>query len=206
MVATLTAPVPVRNKVGRPRAFQDEDVYRVMVDVISHVGYSGLTFALIAAQIHCTTSALIRRFGDKQALVNGFIAWLSTGTNDETTAYLNSLDPLERIEARWMMPRTNTKNGIRSSFSPFSSKRGAIRHTAPELAIWECDSNVQSSVISTTQSLGDRSRRPTRLNSATRSFARSWDVSPCGWIISGDRSAAQSIAHSPMCLRHIKPE
>ena len=110
MVATLTAPMPVRNKVGRPRAFQDEDVYRVMVSVVSHVGYSGLTFALIAAQIHCTTSALIRRFGDKQALVNGFIGWLSTGPNEEATAHLASLEPLERIEERWMMPRTNAKN------------------------------------------------------------------------------------------------
>ena len=68
---------PGQNRVGRPRAFQDDDVYRVMTNVISDVGYSGLTFALIAAQIKCTTSALIRRFGDKRSLVQGFILWLA---------------------------------------------------------------------------------------------------------------------------------
>ena len=48
-----------------------------MTNVIAEVGHSGLTFALIAAQIKCTTSALIRRFGDKRSLVQGFILWLA---------------------------------------------------------------------------------------------------------------------------------
>jgi len=110
MVATLAPqPIaPVRNKVGRPRAFQDEDVYRVMVDVISEVGYSGLTFALIAAQIRCTTSALIRRFGDKQSLVQGFISWLSSDQDDSENAALADLEPIDRIKARWLRARTNS--------------------------------------------------------------------------------------------------
>ena len=99
----------VPNKVGRPRAFQDEDVYKVMMNVISRVGYSGLTFALIAEQIKCTTSALIRRFGDKRSLIQGFILWLS---QQQGTIYdLNGkkiASPIERIRARWLVSSTDT--------------------------------------------------------------------------------------------------
>jgi AcrR family transcriptional regulator len=98
---------PGQARVGRPRAFQDEDVYRVMTNVISDVGYSGLTFALIAAQIKCTTSALIRRFGDKRSLVQGFILWLA---DQQETAFQDYRDkqvsPLNILRGRWFIPAT----------------------------------------------------------------------------------------------------
>ena len=107
-----TAPLGrVPNKVGRPRAFQDEDVYRVMLNVISKVGYSGLTFALVAAQIKCTTSALIRRFGDKRSLVQGFILWLSHQQDNTISQIGNgSVSPLERLRSKWFMG--NARSGI----------------------------------------------------------------------------------------------
>lgn len=92
----------VVRKVGRPRAFQDEDVYRAMSRVIGEVGYTGLTFALIAVQIGCTTSALIRRFGDKRALVQGFIAWLERQQSERFAEGRASFtSPLEALKARW---------------------------------------------------------------------------------------------------------
>jgi AcrR family transcriptional regulator len=97
------------NKVGRPRAFQDEDVYRVMMDVIAEVGYARLTFALVSVQIKCTTSALIRRFGDKKSLVRGFIAWITEQQNALFRMYDDQgLSPLEVLRARLYLP-TNSK-------------------------------------------------------------------------------------------------
>jgi AcrR family transcriptional regulator len=136
MVATLApqANAPVRNKVGRPRAFQDEDVYRVMVEVISEVGYSGLTFALIATQIRCTTSALIRRFGDKQALVQGFIAWLSTDQQEGESDSLADLAPIERIKARWLRARTNSPKAKPELFLAFFIEARSDPAYRPRLA------------------------------------------------------------------------
>lgn len=95
----------IPNKVGRPRAFQDDDVYRVMMGVISEVGYARLTFALIAAEIKCTTSALIRRFGDKRSLVQGFILWI---TKQQEALFGQSegrnLSPLDVLRARFYLP------------------------------------------------------------------------------------------------------
>jgi AcrR family transcriptional regulator len=104
---------PTHNKVGRPRAFQDEDVYRVMTNVIAEVGYSGLTFALIAAQIKCTTSALIRRFGDKRSLVQGFILWLAGLQEEAFQEYRDKqVSPLNTLRGRWLIP-AQTESGIR---------------------------------------------------------------------------------------------
>ena len=107
-----TAARPGHNKVGRPRAFQDEDVYRVMTNVIADVGYSGLTFALIAAQIKCTTSALIRRFGDKRSLVQGFILWLANLQEEAFRQYRDKqVSPLSTLRGRWLLP-PETETGI----------------------------------------------------------------------------------------------
>jgi AcrR family transcriptional regulator len=107
---------PGQNRVGRPRAFQDDDVYRVMTNVISDVGYSGLTFALIAAQIKCTTSALIRRFGDKRSLVQGFILWLAEQQEAAFQQYRDKqVSPLNTLRGRWFVPvqpGTNVKEMV----------------------------------------------------------------------------------------------
>jgi AcrR family transcriptional regulator len=100
------APVArIPNKVGRPRAFQDDDVYRVMMSVISEVGYARLTFSLIAAEIRCTTSALIRRFGDKKSLVQGFITWVTERQEVLFAQYADrDLSPLDVLRARAYLP------------------------------------------------------------------------------------------------------
>ena len=104
---------PVHNRVGRPRAFQDDDVYRVMANVIADVGYSGLTFALIAAQIKCTTSALIRRFGDKRSLVQGFILWLAGLQENSFQQYRDKqISPLNMLRGRWLIPTVQSKGVV----------------------------------------------------------------------------------------------
>ena len=96
---------PTPGRVGRPRAFQDDDVYRVMTNVIDEVGYAGLTFALIAAQIKCTTSALIRRFGDKRSLVQGYIMWLAGRQDEFFQQYRDKqISPLNMLRARFFIP------------------------------------------------------------------------------------------------------
>lgn len=101
-MSTLLTMAPVVRKVGRPRAFQDEDVHMAMARVIGDVGYTGLTFALIADQIGCTTSALIRRFGDKRALVQGFIAWLERQQSARLAELRTDFaSPLDAIKSRW---------------------------------------------------------------------------------------------------------
>lgn len=110
---------PTPGRVGRPRAFQDDDVYRVMTSVISEVGYSGLTFALIAAQIKCTTSALIRRFGDKRSLVQGYIMWLAGRQDEFFQQYRDKhISPLNMIRARFFIPITPKPDVVEMSEEP----------------------------------------------------------------------------------------
>jgi AcrR family transcriptional regulator len=134
MVATLDIQAPVRRKVGRPRAFQDEDVFRVMVSVVSEVGYSGLTFALVAAQIHCTTSALIRRFGDKEMLVQRFITWISTTAEANSESTLSDLTPLDRIYAGWFSPRSEKGRAMPEMYLTFFVEARSNPAYRPQLA------------------------------------------------------------------------
>ena len=110
---------PAPGRVGRPRAFQDDDVYRVMTSVIADVGYSGLTFALIAQQIKCTTSALIRRFGDKRSLVQGYIMWLAGRQNEFFQQYRDKqISPLNMLRARYFIPITPKPDIVEMSEEP----------------------------------------------------------------------------------------
>jgi AcrR family transcriptional regulator len=87
-----------------------------MSRVISEVGYTGLTFSLIADQIGCTTSALIRRFGDKRALVQGFITWLERQQSERFTEGRSSFaSPLEALKARWFI---GDSNGLAAEVDP----------------------------------------------------------------------------------------
>lgn len=129
-----TQQAPVRRKVGRPRAFQDEDVFRVMVSVVSEVGYSGLTFALIAAQIHCTTSALIRRFGDKEMLVQRFITWISTNAEANSDTAMADMAPLDRIYAGWFTARSNAGKAMPEMFLTFFIEARSNPAYRPQLA------------------------------------------------------------------------
>lgn len=109
------------NKVGRPRAFQDDDVYRVMMGVISEVGYARLTFALIAVQIKCTTSALIRRFGDKKSLVQGFILWI-TQQQEEPDAMSHA----SAMSARFARFRLISGPALVSASRPFEEQATTV--------------------------------------------------------------------------------
>ena len=135
MVATAeVTQQPVRRKVGRPRAFQDEDVFRVMVSVVSEVGYSGLTFALVAAQIHCTTSALIRRFGDKEMLVQRFITWISTNAESHDGNAEKEIEPLERIYLGWFTARSESGKAMPEMFLTFFVEARSNPAYRPQLA------------------------------------------------------------------------
>jgi AcrR family transcriptional regulator len=135
MVATSEiSQLPARRKVGRPRAFQDEDVFRVMVNVVSEVGYSGLTFALVAAQIHCTTSALIRRFGDKEMLVQRFITWISARAEAGQSTAFADMSPLERIYAGWFRTRSDFGKSMPEMFLTFFVEARSNPAYRPQLA------------------------------------------------------------------------
>jgi AcrR family transcriptional regulator len=134
MVALSEVSQPPRRKVGRPRAFQDEDVFRVMVNVVSEVGYSGLTFALVAAQIHCTTSALIRRFGDKEMLVQRFITWISTTTESQDGSAAKQMKPLDRIYAGWFTTRSDSGRAMPEMFLTFFVEARSNPAYRPQLA------------------------------------------------------------------------
>ncbi|HQY29818.1 MAG TPA: TetR/AcrR family transcriptional regulator [Thermomicrobiales bacterium] len=141
--------VPDRKKVGRPRAFQDEDVFRIMVQVVSKVGYSGLTFALIAEQIHCTTSALIRRFGDKQHLVQRFISWL-TERAEANEAYISvDPDPMKRIYASWTSSRSDGGRIMPEMFLVFFIEARSNPAYRPQLG--ELTDSFRTSVTSSLQ-------------------------------------------------------
>lgn len=72
---------PVR-RLGRPRSFSDRDVFEAISAVLREEGYTALTLAAVAERVGRTPSALLRRYGDKQELLCGYLDWLAR-SNEE---------------------------------------------------------------------------------------------------------------------------
>lgn len=96
-------------KVGRPRAFEDADVFNAIRAVLIRDGFYELTLNAVANQLDVSTPALARRFGDKHEMLEAYLDY----TDAHISRYLEQLkhefdSPLDSLRARWRIPVRNT--------------------------------------------------------------------------------------------------
>lgn len=92
-------------KVGRPRAFQDTDVYAAISSVLIRDGFHELTLGAVANELDVSTPALARRFGDKHEMLQAYL--------ENTDRYVERIcaefalrysSPIDSLRARWKLP------------------------------------------------------------------------------------------------------
>jgi AcrR family transcriptional regulator len=90
---------------GRPRTFQDEDVFGAVTRVLAQSGYAQLTLEAVAAELGCTAPAISRRFGSKRGLIRAYLDW-SLGAVHERfeRASHEAGSPLEAMRSRVSIP------------------------------------------------------------------------------------------------------
>jgi AcrR family transcriptional regulator len=103
---------PIR-KVGRPRAFEDVDVFNAIRTVLIRDGFYELTLNAVANQLKVSTPALARRFGDKHEMLEAYLDY----TDSHIARYLEQLkhefdSPLDSLRARWRISVRNTPEEI----------------------------------------------------------------------------------------------
>jgi AcrR family transcriptional regulator len=96
-------------KVGRPRAFEDADVFDAIRLVLIRDGFYELTLGAVANQLGVSTPALARRFGDKHEMLEAYLDY----TDAKIAGHLEQLkhefdSPLDSLRARWRIPVRNT--------------------------------------------------------------------------------------------------
>lgn len=104
---------PVRRQVGRPRTYDDHEVFQATAAVLARSGHAGLTLAAVAADLGCTAPALNNRFGSKVDLLIAFYDWsikLAGERFDRVRAEFVS--PLDALRARFAMPAAERQDEI----------------------------------------------------------------------------------------------
>jgi AcrR family transcriptional regulator len=94
-------------EAGRPRLYQDADIFAATSAVLAEHGVQRLTLGAVARQIGCTAQALIRRFGSRQNLLLAHLVWVT----DASAANYERLrceyaSPLEAFRTGYVSPRS----------------------------------------------------------------------------------------------------
>jgi AcrR family transcriptional regulator len=96
---------PPLERLGRPRRFQDDDVFVAMGRILEASGYARLTIGAVGEQVGCTGAALISRFGSKQGLLRGYLDWAYTESAQRFRRVRETYcSPLEALHARFRAP------------------------------------------------------------------------------------------------------
>ncbi len=92
-------------EVGRPRLYQDADIFAATSAVLAEHGLHRLTLGGVAERLGCTAQALIRRFGSRQDLLLAHLVWV-TDQSSANFAQLRSKysSPLEALRAGYVKP------------------------------------------------------------------------------------------------------
>lgn len=93
-------------QLGRPRKFDDHDVFVATARATGKHSFARLTLGNIAAEVKCTAPALVDRFGSKDELLKAFLSW----GNDQARERFRQVrtehsSPLMALKARFQIPR-----------------------------------------------------------------------------------------------------
>jgi AcrR family transcriptional regulator len=90
---------------GRPRSFENGDVFRATARALAHLGYSGLTLEAVAQEVGCSAPALSKRFGSKRALLRAYLEWTIEMAGERFRAVRQQhASPLAALRARYLIP------------------------------------------------------------------------------------------------------
>ena len=93
------------NKGGRPRQFENVDVFHATARVLFEIGYGPLTINAVAIEVGCSAPALSKRFGSKRALIEAYLAWADSNMRARfQEVRLQYASPLEALVARYSIP------------------------------------------------------------------------------------------------------
>jgi AcrR family transcriptional regulator len=102
-------------EAGRPRRFENVDVFSATSKILAEQGLPNLTLHAIATEIGCTPQALIRRFGSRRSLLLAHLTWVT----DE------SAERFAKLRARFDSPLEALRTGYIRSESPDALQRAA---------------------------------------------------------------------------------
>lgn len=90
---------------GRPRVYDDRDIFVAVARVLARAGFSGVTVAAVAAELGCTGPGLSKRFGTRHDLLLAYLAW-STEQAQERFRRVRErhASPLAALRARVEIP------------------------------------------------------------------------------------------------------
>lgn len=95
-----------RRHMGRPRKFDDHDVFVATARAAGKHGYARLTVGKIAAEVPCTAPALLDRFGSKDELLRAFLDWGNERARERfQLVRTQHSSPLMALKARFHIPR-----------------------------------------------------------------------------------------------------
>jgi AcrR family transcriptional regulator len=96
---------PFAGQGGRPRTFQDEDIFRATTRVLGDRGYAGCSMEAVANELGCSAQAIGRRFGSKRGLVRAYLDWALALIAERYRTYgRDYASPLEALRARCLIP------------------------------------------------------------------------------------------------------
>ena len=101
----MTTNIKTANGGGRPRQFQNEDVFQATTQVLLRVGYGSFTLDAVAREAGCSAPAISKRFGSKSGLLRAYLEW----SKQRIQARFRSSremhgSPLAALRARYQLP------------------------------------------------------------------------------------------------------
>jgi AcrR family transcriptional regulator len=92
-------------RYGRPRTFDDVDVFVATARAVRAHGYARLTIDAVAKELGCSGPALMGRFGSKSGLLRSYLEWANAASVGRfRNAREAHASPLDALYARFRIP------------------------------------------------------------------------------------------------------
>jgi AcrR family transcriptional regulator len=99
-----TTETSTRRKPGRPRAFEDEDVFVETTRLLLEGGISTVTLQRVAAAVGTSHQAISQRFASKSGLLQAYYTWLQEQFEANNRIMTEPHDsPLATLRARYLL-------------------------------------------------------------------------------------------------------
>ncbi|CAN5711710.1 hypothetical protein BH09CHL1_BH09CHL1_32380 [soil metagenome] len=92
-------------KRGRPRAFEDDEVFRIISDLLLNGTLSDVTLERVAKLAGATNQAISQRFSSKSGMLVSYLTWIGDIARADVAAICASADsPLQRFRSVMTLP------------------------------------------------------------------------------------------------------
>jgi AcrR family transcriptional regulator len=92
-------------KRGRPRSFEDEQIFRIISELLVHGRLSDVTLDRVAKLAGTSNQAVSQRFASKAGLLDAYVTWLHAIVRDDIGEILNAaISPLQKFRRLMVLP------------------------------------------------------------------------------------------------------